>query len=512
MKNNYIYLLIIGLFSLLAASCIDDKGNYEYEDPANILPATISGINDTTIMYNAVLKIVPEIHGADNGDYAYNWNVTPSVTAGRLPEKTVLSEERILNVVVPAKVGIGTFFLTFEVRDKKTNLYVRKQVLLTLTATNINTGWYILKDINDETDFDYISRDGSTQIPDVLLTRATPAARIKGTAVQMVYQQTRYYHTVTNTLGVVTTLANQQVFHILSSRDIKTYNAANFELFKNYEDQFYSLPPNCNPQSIRYPAQGSGDLFLLNDGKIHAIYGMSGNIGKYPAPKVGLYSMHKDMIAPSFSNALYFDMVTCTFYSVSSNGYSINKLSEESASAPTPIGISPTNMNYTLLNLLPGGDMNTSIRAFAVMQNKTTNDYYLVGILSQYSPATAYPFTSFNIIPAGNKMPLAAVKAAPYSGDFVYFGDNNKLCVYKNIDIPNREQVLITFDAGETVSYIQHMYSLANNYNWLAVLTNSASGWKLYVYNVIGVGISEIDNTPIQTYSGTGNARSLIYR
>ena len=505
MKNKFFSpLFACSLISLLAASCIDDKGNYEYEDANKVMPVTISGMRDTSVIMGSVLRIVPEVQHAENGDYVYSWFIMPSVTAGNLPRKTVLSNEIILDV--PIKFDAGSYFLNFEVRDPKIDVYVRKQIRLNLTATDINTGWFILKDVGDETDFDYISRDGTLYVQDVLLNRALPeGSRPKGTAIQMNYQSQRYYQQVTDDEGKVTTLANQQVYHILSSHDIKTFNATTLVLFKNYEDQFYGvLPENCNPQGISM--RGTGDLYLLNDGKIYTIYGMVANVGKFGAPKPGFYTMFKDLFTTG-SGALCFDIESSTFYHITTSGSNVTPLNEESEGVANPIGVSPRNMPYTMLNLLKA-DATTSASGVAVMKSKSEEKYYFASI--NYAGA-AYPFRSFDLIPAQSKMPLAKVKAGPYSGSFVWFADANNLYVYKNADVPDREPVLMTYPVGETISYITHLFA-SGSYNYLVVLTNNATGWKLYVYNIISEGNPEIIETPAFTSSGSGFGRFVIYR
>jgi len=70
MKNRiFLILLICGLTCLLLNSCIDDKGNYVYDDLENVMPVTIDGIRDTTIMINTVLRIEPVVQNTDKADY-----------------------------------------------------------------------------------------------------------------------------------------------------------------------------------------------------------------------------------------------------------------------------------------------------------------------------------------------------------------------------------------------------------------------------------------------------------
>lgn len=51
---------------------------------------------------------------------------------------------------------IRTYNLVYELRDPKLDIYVRKQVLMTVQS-DVSTGWYVMKEENGETDIDYIS-------------------------------------------------------------------------------------------------------------------------------------------------------------------------------------------------------------------------------------------------------------------------------------------------------------------------------------------------------------------
>jgi hypothetical protein len=510
MKIKYIFIAFSLLTVLFLNSCVKDFGNYDYQDPDVVLPVTISDMKDTSIIKGEYLVLDPEVTIAgDPNKYSYSWYVMPSVTAGALPTKTVLSNTKNLNKQITLAVGL--YRLNFAVTDSAQDIYVRKEVLLDVKATEIGSGWFVLKDIDNETDFDYINGNGDIY-SNVLLTLAEPTGRLKGNAVKIEYQPERYYHQVTDENGKVTTLANQKVYHILSDEDIKVFNAQTLELFKNQQDIFYT-PTDCRPQNIIYAR--SANLFLVNDGSAFAIYGMMANLGKL-SPKAGLYTFHKDIIVDySYGNAIGFDIDNRTFYHTEAFSPTLSTFRTGQ--------VSTTNMNATLLNLLSAPGVGflyfTNPKMFAVMKNVSKEEYYLATL--EYRGSNTYPIAisesdpnrvAFDTIPAGNKFPTAPVKAAPYSGSFVYFADGNKLSVYRNASgIAVKESLLKEFPAGETVSYIANVYKV-NSFNYLTVLTNSSSGWKLYVFNVTGLGNPEFEATPVFVKEGTGNARFVMYR
>ena len=486
-KNRICLFIALGFLSLFAISCVDDKGNYIYEDVSKILPVTISGISDTTIMSGTILKIIPEVRNVDR-DYAYSWYAIPISTSGSIRKKTILAETLELNNYVRLPDGVYTLY--FEVRDVARDIFALKQVMLTVTATEITYGWYVLKDINDETDFDYINTDG-VLYPDILLASEN---RLKGTAVKMIFQDRGYYHLDKTGL---------QAMHVLSSHDIKTFNGRNlFEVYKEYEDEFYVVPDVCAPQSIEFTE--GGDLLLLNAGKLHSVYGMTINAGKFSTPKVGFYNLFRKMFTVTGigGETLVFDLETCTFFTADSWGTRLGQMNDREGA------VSPTNMDATLTDLLQSQRNYTNVRGYAIMKNKSKEEYYMRGL--NFSGA-AYPFTSFDTIPAGYKMPYAAYKAIPFAGAFVYFGDANKLYVYRNAAVANRETLLKTLPEDESIAYLATLYA-SGKYNYLVVLTNNATGWKLYVYNVRALGNYELLEEPAFVYSGTGHARYVMYR
>jgi hypothetical protein len=463
-------------------------------------------------MRGETLTIAPEVTIAgDPSPYTFSWYVVERDYAGRLPEKIILSHTK--NLDQPIMLAVGSYSLYFVVADPTRDIYVKKQAILNVKATTVDKGWFILKDIDNETDFDYIkfSDDNTAFYPDVLFNPTNPNSRLKGKAVKMEYQNGRYSHSqVDPVTGKVTTLNGQSAYHILSEEDIKVYNAKDLSLFKNKEDVFYLLPETWRPQNVRW---SNAALFLINDGTLFAINTIMGaNVGKV-IPKAGAYTLHPDLLANNGDNLLGFDLDSRTFYTLDPSSGLI------AFRSGTP---STTNMDVTLVNIFSGRHVSPSIsdpiHGFALMKSLSEEKYYLVGL--NYKHTNAYPIEKidaedpFYEIPSGSDFPAAAVKAAPWSGNFVYFANGNKLSVYKNASSltgTDKEYKLHEFPADETVSYMINLYH--TTFNYLAVLTNNTAGnWKLYVFDVLGLGNAEFDTTPRYTYQGTGNARYLMYR
>jgi hypothetical protein len=125
-----------------------------------------------------------------------------------------------------------------------------------------------------------------------------------------------------------------------------------------------------------------------------------------------------------------------------------------------------------------------------------------------------YPFNAFYSVPKECKMPFAEVKAAPYGGAFIYFANGNELWAYMNANLalPDKERVLFSFPQDETIAYMTNLYS-SGRYNYLVVLTNNATDWKLHVYEVKSLTAPEVNFAePVFFYSGEGHGRYVMYR
>ena len=503
-KINKIIGSLLILIVILSYSCIDDIGNYDYEDVDQLLPVKAKSLaNGYEVLQADTLKIYPEFEFIDDESrYEYQWYVI-SPAAGKLPEKTILGNSK--NLKARIQLDAGSYTLFFQITDPKLNVYTYVKSSLSVTQSVITGGWYVLKDINDETDFDYINFEGAI-IRDVLRDISVNS-QVPGKARKILYQSTRYYHQQIQEDGTVKLLSNQKALHLLTDKEYRTFNAGDWKLFKNYKDQFYKF---LGPAPTDIAMESLYGLYLINAGKMHTIYGMSANVGKYGMPKtIGTsseYDLYDEMVAGTFGNALVFDKISKTFFYTTSSGTTLNNFNEEGEA------VSLKNMKLNLLDLMvraPG--MNST--AFALVENQEGRDS-LLSLTVSYSPATKYPITNIDTIPNKYKMPLADVKSAPLVSSCIYFSSDNNLNVYETVG-DARESVLKTFPADEKISYIQNISGKIVgdevSVNYLVVTTNSTAGWKLYFFKIIGV-TPQIDPEPVHVFEGKGNARYVMYR
>lgn len=97
MKNIFSY---IGCFFTLfcLAACVEDEGNYDYMDKQDVLPIEITGLDKSiTAKQGETLRLSPTVVNDDGSSYSYQWFVTEAITAGALPKRYYISEEKDLN-------------------------------------------------------------------------------------------------------------------------------------------------------------------------------------------------------------------------------------------------------------------------------------------------------------------------------------------------------------------------------------------------------------------------------
>lgn len=134
--------------------------------------------------------------------------------------------------------------------------------------------------------------------------------------------------------------------------------------------------------------------------------------------------------------------------------------------------------------------------------------------------STNYPIRGKYSLPVGSRLTEAEVVEAHQTEAKIFFSKGNQLyehLVNPNTELSSRERVVYTFPAGEEISCIRHVVA-DNKYiemqlNHLIVLTNSASGWKMYGFEFINGG-GEFDMTVLPEKAmigqGEGNARYVM--
>lgn len=502
--KKQLYNIFFLFTALCMAACVEDEGNYDYEDVNNVLPVEIDGLEDAiSVKQGSTLRLSPTLINDDASRYTYQWIVTEALTAGALPKRYEISDKKDLEYDV--KLEPNSYLLNFIVTDKARDIYKRKEIKMTVSASPTNEGWYILKNDGNEVDFDYINAD-RTVYRDVLLSSGM---RMQGKALDMTYQKERYYHVVYDAEGTATTLSNQSVFYIVTDQDCRTYNSKTMGLFKTFDDMFYEAPATKNPQSVYYTS--SGNMFLMNANRIFYIYGMTMNIGKL-TPKVGLNTFYPKIIPGGYQEVIVFDMEEHTFYKASSINGTVSAVGDVLLESGETVSF--TNMPYSIQCIGENGSMGYYGYSYALMKNDDTGEGALARV--KYGSST---FLSLKHVEKDDKLMEASVIAPSFVADFLYFPIANKVYSYENAEgLDDKEKLVAEYPEDETVVDLKHCYWKNTAYtsylaaNSLWVLTNSSRGWKLYHYDLIGESNPEINPEPVEVFKGTGEGRKILFR
>lgn len=493
---------ILLLLSLLLFSCVKDEGNYDYLDESLVSLGEVTGIENT---YNVNslqnLQISPEVSRITNDDeFDYYWIVW-GYGINRTSWKDTISRERSLDYVV--NLSSGTYQLAFQAKNKETGVSVY-HISEMIVASIYSRGWYVTKTVEGGTELDFIEKDGIFH-ENVLQT--VNGECVSGEALKSFYQSQQYDHIQENPNGTVTVLDNQKVFYVLSENDMRVYNADNMQLFKKYEDAFLEVPTVHAPQDMYLGMSGQ---FLINNKKLHWIRSLvSGNTSRFGFPMLGDYEVAPFTMGRMNGGILVFDLKTHSYkYAPYSQTYLVDLKTENSMQ-------DCNNMDYDLVfmdeqtayyNLTTGG--------IALMKHRDKEEYVGIMLNTDWSSGKN-PFAKFVKVPDGCVVGKGKVFATNCTNDVLYFSDGGNTVGMYNVSNGIEKKAIITYPLEESVAYIRHMSYI--NYNGdptvdcLAVLTNTSSGWNLYLYNFVGK-TADVETPHYQKYSGTGVAKHVFYR
>ncbi len=302
MNNIFKTMALVLLAMPVFTGCYDDKGNYDYISDQQAMPVQIAALESITAKANQELDITPTLSGDDNGNYDYVWYTI----GNEYPyEADTLSHERELKTDLALKVG--KYKLYYRVTNHANGVYTSVNTDLTVTATDITSGWYVMKETDQGVDFDYFSLSGISDKKD-FLTSVLGIEGMKGTPVGMMYQASGYGHETTNPDGTTSTESNLTALHIVTNKDYITLNGNDLSVLNELKDQFYEMPENID---FSYIGQEDYQKLLINNGKKHAL----GSIGKWGYQVAGDYELYPEVLYARFYD-LVFDRKSCTFYDV----------------------------------------------------------------------------------------------------------------------------------------------------------------------------------------------------
>ncbi len=493
-------LLCLSMALGLFASCYEDKGNYDYISEDDAAGVVLGSLEGTTVKANEVLKIEPQMKGGEGDNFSYLWYTLSSGSYN--VKKDTLSQERTLNV--PINLKEGKYTLYYQVTNKSNGVFRSVEAPLTVTATDITSGWYVMKEISGGTDFDYYSLDGKKTVND-FMTSSLGMEPMKGSPVGMVFLNASYNHEEEGADGKVTKEEGLSAYHIMSTQDFITLNGSDFSLLKNLQQEFYETPSNINfsylfiDSSLREQGYNSDYCYLINNGKLHA---MGSEVGKWGYQGAGDYELYPTLIIGNLSEIGY-DMKNQQFVTCSSDG-SVDK-------AQTLFGTEFTDFkdkDMQVASVVPhtGGAQG---EFYVVAKSGVDGKYYVADITT----FVGYLYTSeYYEYAANSPLNQAQVMASPQTASVIYYAVGNKLYMHKVTT--GEDTVVKTFAYGEDVSFIKNFTGTDKNgesFNDIVVVTNTTTGYQVYQFPMVGsAGELKTDVSP--SMSGTGKASYLMFR
>lgn len=495
------FACLLLIFILICSGCINDRGNYDYIPQEKLFPVVIKGLPaDTSFRIWTDVVLEADVRGLDDkSDYEFTWYSYTKEATGYIPKRDTLGKTQTLNFTMGYPVGEEKI-LVFEIVEKQTGLSVNYKLKMRST-TEFSNGWFILEDLEDMTDIDFVLPSGEVREN---VYSSIHKKRLPGKGVKMIYQSSRYAHYEINPDATLTHHTNLKAFHLLTTADLKTLNPEDLTVYKNFEEQFMQLPEKCAPQDIY---ESWGDTYLINDGKLYSISGMLLNSGKY--------AYHKLDYADLFPHLIYSNGVVAFSLSKRSFVYTdawSSLLSPVSAPLPVhTIKVPAVNMNAEVYWMGSSGGG----RGWALMKDVSgKNEFYLAKLHTyQY----LYPFGDLDTLSVDRPFLQADVYGV-HSNSSIWYARQNILSFYQHngSDSNSTEEVVYTFPEGEAVSFIRTISSTEFDpvaFKHLVVLTNANNRWKLYRFTMEADGLTaRIDkNVDPIIYTGSGNARYVLY-
>ena len=492
-KKVFMGLLGISLAASFLTSCYDDKGNYDYISEDEAAKVVLGNLESATVKANEVLHITPDIKGDENGKFSYLWYTLTNAEYN--VKRDTLSKERELNV--PINLKEGKYYLYYKVTNEENGVFRSVSAPLTVTATDVTSGWYVMKEIEGGVDFDYFSLSGKSDKQN-FMTASLGMEPLAGTPVAMLYQKGDYGNETENPDGTTTKEDGLSALHVMTSKDYITLNASDFGLLKDLQHQFYEEPEKVNFMALyQHDFMGNG---LINDGEVHQ---MGSTIGKWGYKLAGDFKLFSHIV-PGYTGIYGYDYKNNRMIGYDAFQGAFADLSDFSGTPNTEL----QDSNMVVRDVLPhvGG---YSTKFYVVCKSGNTGKCYV----SQYSFFDPYLMSvDYFEMPSSSLLMKATIMTSPEIASVIYFADGNKL--YMHRVATGEDRLVKTFAEGENISYIKNISGTEadeSSFNDIVVITNTAAGYNVYRFPMVGsAGELNVDAKPAMT--GTGKASYLMFR
>lgn len=504
-KKLYIYLLSI--ISILFSGCFSDKGNYDYAKKEVI---TVEGIEKFYSRVTGVdaLTITPTVHSSEPGaKLTYKWEIFELVLGQTVKLETIATTK---DLNYPIKNNAKKYVVMHTVTNQVTGYSHITTIDLQVVTEYIN-GWYILKDNGTKSDIDLFPTPTSiTPLPtpreNIMLTVNGRQLEGKGNKLATLSQ----YNIEVPEKGYV----KSRAFFALSEKDIFVTDITNMKIVRDVSDITYSALSPANPQLIFGAKGGMMDQFMLNDGQLHSIYNMSGNIGVFGQAKVmdeklSPYRLSKYVI-DTYKLYLMFDEISSSF--VVGNSATSIFLTRIIDDPSTPIKANNNNLECLYMGVQDIASYAAPKKIYGVFRDKTTKVVKILAIDGSTIP-TKFKAEVKSVVNAGDKLNQAELITLSRDENVIYFVAEGKVWS-RNLE-SNLEKVEFTPASGEKITFLRHLsqaaakVSVDYHYNYIVVGSNSAGTYNVRMFTKSAGSFSP--STPAIEFGGKGNCVDILH-
>ncbi len=479
---NKLYILLIGILCLFTYSCTkDDSRNIQPVIPA----VTVNGFETTYEVYTRqdTLHISPTI--TDERLYDFYWTIYSNnfdVFLGITPKPDTLARTKDLNYEV--LLNPGKYTLILNVRNKSTQ--VTQLITSALSVSTITmTGWYLLKDDGNKTDFDFIHATGRI---DNWMANFNGGKSLEGKAIKSIYAGS-FRNSLTST-------ETYSSLVVISDQDAGIFRIDNGKMVMGFDNMFFSKPAVRKPQNILQPV-AEGFLNIINNSVLYTM--VKGAL--FANPPASSYKISP--MAAMAAMTILFDenskSVIC-FSNTSFNMLNANSAALKNMDAePVWVGA------YA-------GLRGVALELF----RRTSGAGFLVKLNATYGPLAGYSdvITDSKIVPQTHGLMSADVIGGNYDSDYLYYAKANKIYMTDMASLPESLQIILP--EGEQVTCIQHIKyphpAVANvpvTTDFLAIASYANGKYKVYLHKISSTGTIQPLAQP--NFEGEGRVASVNY-
>ncbi|MFV0345875.1 MAG: PKD-like family lipoprotein [Bacteroidales bacterium] len=494
MKKN---ILAVIFLTLLLSSCYKDIGNYDYDDEELI---TIDGLKEkySGVAMVDTIDISPTVSSTDpNAEFEYLWYMFELEKTGKVNCDTI-AYTKDLNYLISK--SHQEWQLVFEATNTNTGL--KKMVTSNLKInTEFTQGWYVLKDDGTNSDLDMFTvRD--TIVP--VSVAPNVYSRINGKGFDGKAKTISFFSTFGwASFGVVT---EQRLLAIASEKDVSLASIKTMEEYKGTENMFLGNTPSVMDMGF-IGLSGYMYNYIINDGKLHYIYGFMPGDGSFSLPlarNLAYDEYHlSDYVLLGVNYNFFFDDISSKF--VTHNDIA-TELAEIGLTSTEANVISNKKMLY--MGLLQD---NPDIYPVAVVEDKTDSNIKYIFRVKNNNDGTLEAL-DVEAIHSSSKLFNATKMTVSHDNLILYFVVGNELWS-RNL-LSGLEQHQYTAPAGEDITMIRHRkYTNSDNdpqfsYNYIIVATSDGSN---YTVNFFSKRAGNLKETPDFSMSGTGSVKDIIF-